>query len=107
MTAAFLGGILLGVVILLGLVVWSIRRHKDPDLHIECDAPIDTLVHTLAGLTLGTAVDGNRAKVLQNGAYFDVLLERIAAAQKTVHFETFLWKDGVLGKKMAKALSER
>ncbi len=104
---AFSGGILLCLAVFAILIVWSIRRHKDPDLHIECDAPIDTLVHTLAGLTLGTAVDGNRAKVLQNGAYFDVLLERIAAAEKTVHFETFLWKDGVLGKKMAKALSER
>ena len=47
MTAAFLGGILLGVVILLGLVVWSIRRHRDPDLHIECDSPIDALNNAL------------------------------------------------------------
>src|SRR5678815_4898767 len=107
MTGPFWAGLLLGLVVFAILIIWSIRRHQDPDLHIECDAPIDKLMHTLAGLTLGTAVDGNRAQLLQNGAYFDVLLERIAAAQKTVHFETFLWKDGVLGKKVAKALSER
>jgi len=104
---AFWGGLLLGLVVFAILIIWSIRRHQDPDLHIECDAPIDKLMHTLAGLTLGTAVDGNRAEVLQNGAYFDVLLERIAAAQKTVHFETFLWKDGTLGRRMASALSAR
>jgi hypothetical protein len=29
-----------GVVILL-LIIWSIRRHRDPHLHIECGAPIE------------------------------------------------------------------
>src|SRR5678816_696356 len=96
MTAAFLGGILLGAVILLGLVIWSIRRHRDPDLHIECDSPIDELIPTLAGLTLGTAVAGNTANVLENGAFFDVLIDRIHAARESVHFETFLWKEGCL-----------
>ena len=105
--SAFWGGLLLGLAVLAVLIIWSIRRHRDPDLHIECDAPIDKLMHTLAGLTLGTAVDGNRAQVLQNGAYFDVLLERIAATGKTVHLETFLWKEGALGRRMAAALCER
>jgi cardiolipin synthase len=107
MMAAFLGGILLVVVIVLGLVVWSIRRHRDPDLHIECDSPIDELIPTLAGLTLGTAVGGNTAKVLENGAFFDVLIDRIRAARETVHFETFLWKEGTLGRRVADALIDR
>ena len=107
MTAAFLGGILLGAVILLGLVIWSIRRHRDPDLHIECDSPIDELIPTLAGLTLGTAVAGNTATVLENGAFFDVLIDRIHAARETVHFETFLWKEGTLGRRVADALIDR
>ena len=107
MTAAFLGGILLGVVVLLGLVVWSIRRHRDPDLHIECDSAIEELIPTLAGLTLGTAVPGNAATVLENGAFFDVLIERIRAARESVHFETFLWKEGVLGRRVADALIDR
>ena len=46
-------------------------------------------------------------EVLQNGAYFDVLVDEIAAAQRSVHFETFLWKEGVLGKRVADALSAR
>ena len=44
---------LLGLVVLLGLVMWSIRRRRVPDLHIECDSPIDELMPTLSGLTLG------------------------------------------------------
>jgi len=104
---AFWGGLLLGLVLLLVLVIWSIRRHRDPDLHIECDRPIDELVPTLAGLTLGTAVAGNRAEVLENGVFFDVLIGRIRAAEKSVHFETFLWKEGALGSRLAEVLIDR
>jgi cardiolipin synthase len=104
---AFWGGLLLGVVILLALVIWSIRRHKDPDLHIECDRPIDELVPTLAGLTLGTAVAGNTAEVYENGVFFDVLIGRVREAEKSVHFETFLWKEGALGSRLAEALIDR
>jgi cardiolipin synthase len=105
--AVFLGGVLLSLVILLGLVVWSIRRHRDPDLHIECDSSIDQLIPTLAGLTLGTAVGGNTAEVLENGAFFDVLIGRIRAARESVHLETFLWKEGALGRRVADALINR
>jgi cardiolipin synthase A/B len=94
------------LVLLLSIVIWSIRRHRDPKLRVECDLPIDELIPSLAGLTLGTAISGNSVEVLENGAFFDVLLERIRSAQKSVHFETFLWKEGVLGQRMADALSE-
>jgi cardiolipin synthase len=36
-----------------------------------------------------------------------VLLEEIARAKRTVHFETFLWKEGTLGERLARALAER
>jgi cardiolipin synthase len=99
---------LLGFVVTLQvIVIWSIRRHRDPVMRVECDAPIGKLMPSLAGLTLGTAVAGNAWRVLENGAFFGVLLERIAAAERSVHFETFLWKDGKLGQKLADALSER
>ena len=87
------------LVLLLSIVIWSIRRHRDPKLHIECSSPIDELMPSLAGLSLSTAVAGNSVEVLENGAFFDVLLEGIQAAQKSVHLETFLWKEGVLGRR--------
>ena len=95
------------LVLLLSIVIWSIRRHRDPKLRIECSSPIDELIPSLAGLTLGTPVAGNSVEVLENGAFFDVLLEQIRSAENSVHLETFLWKEGVLGKRMADALSER
>jgi cardiolipin synthase len=104
---SFLVLALVCIVVLLSIVIWSIRRHRDPRLHIECSLPIDELMPTLAGLTLGTAVPGNSVEILENGAFFDVLLQRIQSAQRSVHLETFLWKEGVLGRRMADALSAR
>jgi cardiolipin synthase len=99
--------LIVGAVIFQVLIIWSIKRHKDPDLKIECDAPIDKLTPSLAGLSLGTPIKGNSVEVFENGAYFDVLIEAIGQAQKTIHFETFLWKEGRLGKRLADALCAR
>lgn len=107
MTSELWGGLLVALVVVQIAVVWSIRRHHDPALHIECETPIDELMPSLSGLTLGTAVDGNQVDVLENGIFFDVLLERIGAARHSVHFETFLWKDGQLGRRLAERLIER
>jgi cardiolipin synthase A/B len=101
------GALLLAVVLVQIAVIWSIRRHRDPALHIDCDSPIDELMPSLSGLTLGTVIEGNRVEVLENGAFFEVLLARIGAAHSSVHFETFLWKDGQLGRRLASALMER
>jgi cardiolipin synthase A/B len=97
----------LALVIFFAVVIWSIKRHRDPTMRVECDASIEELIPSLAGLTLSTAVEGNSVEVLENGAFFDVLIADIAAAKRSVHFENFLWKDGVLGKRVADALCER
>ena len=104
-TAAFV--LLFALIAVLVLVIWSIKRHRDPDLEIECASTIDTLVPSLAGLTLGAALDGNRVEIFENGTYFDVLLEAIRGATRSVHFETYLWKEGELGARVSGALAER
>lgn len=45
--------VLLVVAIVFGVVIWSIRRHRDPTLEIACDAPIEELLPSIAGLTRG------------------------------------------------------
>ena len=99
--------LLAALVVLLLIIIWSIKRHRDPDLHIECDSPIDKLIPSLAGLALATPVDGNSVELFENGAFFDALIQEISSARGTVHFETFLWKEGSLGARVADALSER
>lgn len=107
MSATFWIWLAIAVIALLLLVIWSIRRHRSPSLKVDCGAPIAELMPSLSGLTLGTAVPGNRVEVLENGAYFDVLEARIRAARHSVHFETFLWKPGRLAERIAAALIDR
>lgn len=99
--------VFLGIVALLVIVIWSIRRHRSPKLKVDCDASIQDLVPTLAGLTVSTPTHGNSVEVLINGRFFDVLIERINAAEHSVNFETFLWKEGALGRRVADALIGR
>lgn len=96
-----------GLVVLLVAVIWSIRRRRDVALEVRSTAGIEHLLPSLAGLTLGVAQPGNSVELLENGHYFDVLLQRIGAAQHSVHFETFLWKASAIGRRLADALSER
>lgn len=94
-------------ILLLVMVIWSIRRHRDPKLEIDCDAPLGELMPSLSGLTQSSIYLGNSVELFENGAFFDMMFEEIKAATKTVHFETFLWKEGALGRRLVDALVER
>jgi cardiolipin synthase len=98
---------LAGAVLVLGLMLWSVKRHGDPHLQVECDAPLDALVTSLAGLTHGSVCAGNAVEVFENGAFFDAMFASIGAAERSLHVETFLWKDGRLGRRLVDALCER
>jgi cardiolipin synthase len=89
------------------VVIWSIKRHRDPRLRIESDAPLAELLPSLSGLTYGVALKGNAVEILENGAFFEVMFEEIGRATRSVHLETFLWKDGMLGRRLVDALTER
>ena len=97
----------LGIVLFLGAVIWSIKRHRDPLLRVDFDGSIQQVVPSLAGLTLGSPTEGNAIELFENGAFFDALLGEIDSAKRSVHLETFLWKEGALGDRLAKALAGR
>ena len=99
--------VLLFAVALLGLAIWSIKRHKDPHLVLESKEPLESLMPSISGLSLGMAIKGNAVETFQNGAFFEALLADIEAARRSVHFETFLWKEGVLGGRMADAFARK
>lgn len=99
--------LLLALLALLVAVLWSIRRQRDVDLRLPATAGIGQLLPTLAGLSSSPVVGGNAVELVENGRYFDVLLERIRGARHSVHLETFLWKDGAIGRQLGVALAER
>src|SRR5215217_3741190 len=61
------------------------------------------------GHLLGPPLDGgNTVKTLNNGdEIFPAMLEAIAAARKTITFETFIYYRGDIGRRFTDALEER
>ena len=94
---------LLLAVAILGLAIWSIKRHKDPHLTLESREDIAQLIPSISGMSLGMPIRGNAVEIFEDGAFFDALIEDILAARRSVHFETFLWKEGRIGARLAEA----
>jgi len=102
------GLVLLGLLVgVLGLAIWSIKRHRNPHLAVDSDVALAQLVPSVAGLSQGALIEGNSVELYENGAFFDALFREIGAARHSVHFETFLWKQGCLGQRLVDALVER
>jgi cardiolipin synthase A/B len=95
-------GLLILVILILGLIVWSVKRRRRPNLEQTGDD--HTLIPTMAGLLQGTFVGGNAIELLQNGEFFDRLFADLEAAQSTINFETFLCKEGELTHKLTEIL---
>lgn len=100
-------GLLLAIIAVLLLFIWSVKRHRNPHLRIAADEPIAELTASLAGLSLSAPIAGNSVEIFENGAFFDVMIGEIDAAGRSVHFETFLWKEGKLSRRVAEALCAR
>ncbi|HEX7082282.1 MAG TPA: phospholipase D-like domain-containing protein [Gammaproteobacteria bacterium] len=95
------------ITLVLIAVVWSLKHRRDPHYRIESDAPIAEMMPSIVGLTHGQIVPGNAVDFVENGAFFDALLRDIAAAERSIHFETFLWKAGEIERRLVEALAAR
>ena len=85
------------------------NRRNTPYLELDLDAlpPLEGGLQTLAGLTGGAVLHGNRCAVLQNGALYPAMERDIAAAKHTVHLETFVWTQGRLERRFVELLSRK
>lgn len=97
--------ILLFATALLGYVVWGKSRRRAVDFVIPPGEDFDSVMRSMAAYTWGRVVEGNRVTLVQNSAFFDALLDDVAAARNHVHLETYLWHDGVVSERVADALS--
>ncbi|HVS33471.1 MAG TPA: phospholipase D-like domain-containing protein [Thermoanaerobaculia bacterium] len=94
-------------VIILGLIVWSVKRRKRPHLSFESIDSIGELMRSVAGVTQSTVLSGNSVRLLENGRFFDDVFPTIENARASVNVETFLSKDGEVTRRMAEALSRK
>ena len=93
-------------IVALIVILWSVKRRKRPHLVLE-ETGIDDLMPSIAGVTQGTIVDGNRVELLQDGALWDRMFGDMLAAKETINFETFLTKCGELTQRMTETLIKK
>ena len=97
------------VIGVLWLLLWTTNRRRSKatfDLE-DRGKDVESMVPTFIGITEGALDKGNRVEVLQNGAYFDRLLDDIAHAKSSIHIETFVWWNGEICDRLAGALAQR
>lgn len=94
------------VIVVLLLILWSVKRRRRAHLALEATA-LDDFVPSIAGLTQGTCVRGNKVELLQDGAMWDRVFADIAAARETVNYETFLCREGELTRRLSEALAAK
>lgn len=92
------------VVVLLIIAVWSLKRRRDPKFHYETDHGIEKLLPSVVGATHAALLPGNRVEIFENGKFFDVLLEALRNAERSICLEAFLWKPGKLSKEVTDIL---
>ena len=101
----------LGVVALLVLLflvlLWSIMNRRPAHVRPPHVDRFTELLPSIAGITQGPILEGNRVEVIQNTAFFDALIEDVGRAEASVHFETYVWWTGDVCRRLAEAFAER
>jgi cardiolipin synthase A/B len=92
--------------IVVTFLLWARTRRRHVELPVP-DEDAHALMRSFAGLTWGRVIEGNRVEVVQNSAFFDALLDDVAAATHHVHLETFLWQNGFVSDRMVAALTAK
>ena len=92
---------------LLAISIWSHKRRPDAHVREEPSATMRELFPSLVGATQSSLCEGNSIEILENGRFFDVLLEEMRGARRSITLETFLWKPGKLSASIVEVLSAK
>ncbi|HSF42008.1 MAG TPA: phospholipase D-like domain-containing protein [Thermoanaerobaculia bacterium] len=97
-----------GLLILLLLFLWSTRRERESHVRVPDLQSFEQALPSIAGLTGSPIQSGNSVRILQNGdGFFPVLFEDIEKARESIHLETYVWWEGEICDRLARALAEK
>jgi hypothetical protein len=72
----------------LALLLWTTnRRRSKPDFQTSGRRGVKEMIPSMIGITEGAIDRGNRVEIIQNGHFFDRLLDDIAAAKQSIHID--------------------
>lgn len=90
------------LIIVLVLWAWSKGRQVTPHVRVRDVDNFMEALPSIAGMTQGAVLPGNRVTVLENGdGFFPSFLADLQAARQTIHLETYVWWKGKITEKVA------
>ena len=101
--------VVLGLAVVLGGYFWltTARLLKEP-LRVDYGPSDPAFVSAMGPLVGAEFMPGNKIETLVNGdEFFPAMLQAIAAAQKTITLESYIWSSGYISNQFIAALSER
>jgi cardiolipin synthase len=98
---------LIALILLIGTMLWNNLREREFHVKVPDIDVFEEALPSIAGMTKAVILEGNRAEIIQNGAYFEALLASIAEAKETIHYETYVWWSGDICDTVARAFAAR
>ncbi|HSG38369.1 MAG TPA: phospholipase D-like domain-containing protein, partial [Thermoanaerobaculia bacterium] len=95
------------LIIVIGTMLWTNLREREFHVKIPDVDSFEETLPSIAGMTKAILLEGNKAELFYNGQYFQKLLEAIANARETVHFETYVWWTGDICDQVADAFAAK
>lgn len=95
------------LIIILGTMLWTNLREREFHVKIPDVDSFEDALPSIAGMTKAILLEGNKAELFFNGRYFDELLEAVANAKETIHFETYVWWSGDICDQVADAFAAK
>lgn len=100
--------LLVSAIVLLALMLWSARAQRKSRVDMLKIDRFQEMLPSISGLTGGWFVAGNTVEILQNGdGFFPRLLQDFAAAERSIHLESYAWWKGEICEETSKVLAER
>ena len=91
----------------LAFLLWTTnRRRTKSNFDLSGDGGVEKMIPTLVSATEGAVDARNRIEIIQNGEFFERLIEDIGKAKQSVHIESYIWWQGEICERVARALSE-
>lgn len=94
--------------VIVATMLWNNLREREFHVRVPDISSFEEALPSIAGMTKAIILEGNKGEILQNGdGFFPALLESIAKAEETIHYETYVWWSGGICDELAEALAKR
>ncbi|HEX3551626.1 MAG TPA: phospholipase D-like domain-containing protein [Thermoanaerobaculia bacterium] len=95
-------------IVVLATMLWTNLRERTFRITVPDIDELEEALPSIAGMTRAIILPDNKVDVLQNGdELYPALFESIARAEKTIHFETYVWWTGDICGEVAEAFARR